>query len=654
MPIPGQVRPLFAAVLGAVAGGVLHRAVVDVTARGPNGWRVVKAPTRAYHAVVEGPLRQPGAWSLSRQETWFARTSLPGQRLRNIELGATLHNRGQLDIWLARHGIEAPAPGDLAVRLDRYQEQGVSAQVLTWSQDGAHRVSCSPSLPVTPGDSVELRAQASEGLLEVWIGGASSVCVVVSGNAPPALQAGHHRVRIDGLKMDGRPLRAPDPGPWWIWALGGAFFAVMVGRVEQATGASWWVQLLGDGLVLGSVALGLTAVQRFDGIQPSVLAGLLGAATLARLSIHVGRALRPVPGVGDWTRTAAIAAVLPTAGLLMIMEPSGEVQLPLEALCSGTFAAALAMVLALMRRQRPWRAIALMGALLSAATLLGRVVEHAAVFAVGTAALAGGGLSAIVGVLSRIDRPATWRALGAVAGLVALVCAMEVSTVQIAPIADPDQRRAAARHLSAPAAPLPAVPRGSIVFAGPLSPADHAPPRGLHDTLRRSIHRVGDDHWGIVELNQSLEMTDSQFHPDALVLTVGQRSDHVEVSAPLRDLVSRGVWFPGIAQLMRRLWTRPDDSVGVIARQMETLARALFERDVPLLVVLGASGPDPAAFDSWRAAIGQTQGPQVDISVFDMGEAAHADSELVWSDARGVLTDSGWTVVADHLDSLLK
>ena len=655
MPLPRHLRPLLAVVVGCVTGGLLHRAVVETTGTGPVGWRVVSQPKEDAVPAAKGPRRLPGSWVLEQQQTWFARTSLPGQRLRTIELDATLPERGQLDIWLTRQGIDLPFTGDMVLRIDRFAADRTNARVFTWAPDGPHRVSCSPPLRLGAAEQVDVRAQLTDGLLEVWLGGEASVCAVIGGSDPPALQAGHHRVRVKDLRLDGRPVHAPHPGSAWVWAALGAIALLTAGRIERATGATWAMSLAGDALLLSACGLALLASRRLEQVDVAVVACVLGCAVLLRAALHLGRAMRPLPGTGDWTHTAALAAVLPALGLLFLAKPDLDGNLPFAAFVLGSLVAAFGLPIAWGGRRRKWRAIAMMGGLVSSAALLGAVVGGASLAAIGAASLAGGGLAVAVGGLSRVDHPVWRRTISALMSLVAMACALEVSTVSMMRVSD-HQHQNQRPSLAAPVAPLPSLPEEGILFTGPFAPDGQGPnaaARVLHAQLQRPVHRVGDVRWGVSELLASMMLSGDQLSAGAVVMTVGTLP---EAGGSKRRPLLRartGQWFVGTLALARQALQPRDASVGELTRQLKLVHAGLQARGIPLLVVLGPSGPDPAPLDGWRQAIAQASADGEPINSLDIGAKAHASDEPIWLDGRGFPSDHAWSAVVERLRPML-
>jgi len=103
--------------------------------------------------------------------------------------------------------------------------------------------------------------------------------------------------------------------------------------------------------------------------------------------------------------------------------------------------------------------------------------------------------------------------------------------------------------------------------------------------------------------------------------------------------------------LSRQLVRTPSSTVDRLSAALQDVVAALLPKRVPLVVVLGPSGPDPAPLDHWRTAIEGAQRDDNSLTIVDLGEQAHSDP--AWLDARGLPSEQAWESVAAHLKPLL-
>ncbi len=625
--------PLAQMLVGALSAASLHLAAVEASDPLPPGWRVTQSAIPV--PLVHGPTRSPATWALAQGEMWSARPALAPAGARSLNVDADLGPSGQLTVWLARRPDAGPGNGDLLLQLDR--QEGGSARLLAWGHDGPRPIACAPRLSLPATDPVHIETKSEEGVVTLSLNGTSSVCAALMGDQPPALEAGAHRVRVSHLVRDGRPTPAPSPGPMLLWAVLGALSSLVVGRLEAATGASRATTFIGDTLQLAGALLAAQLLTHGLG-SPAWVVGTVLWTGLLRVTIHVGRALRPVPGP-DWEMTPMVAAAVPLLGLLALSTASMPLP-PWGLLGAGALAVTLACWSALHRRSRPRRAITLVLGVVSASTFLARLVGGSDLHSLVGGALAGLGSVLFAASVTRANRHRAARFIGAVAALVIVIISGELSI----PIPDgPDGYVAVGQ---APIPPLPPARPGEVLVVG-----GHSQHRGdrfqplvqqrIQEAFGTRAHPVGDTNWTPEDVLHSLQSGGQA--PRGTTLLLLQQSS----PAPTGPLDPRHAVLPGL-QRQWRAWTSRVTPLHAAdqLRVLGQIADAFAQSSGRLVLVTPPIRRDPAFSETLRMVSAAAAQDHPTLIHVDLARAAYQAPDGGWTDEHGLLTVHSWRAVA--------
>jgi len=303
-------------------------------------------------------------------------------------------------------------------------------------------------------------------------------------------------------------------------------------------------------------------------------------------------------------------------------------------------------VFALHSRGRPWRALALMGGLVSLSTLLARVLADEALVSVVSGAGLGLGLAALAGSVARTDRHPLLRAGATLVAVTSLVLGGEFVASLPADTPSPG-----AHPPAAPVGPLPVTRDGGVIVTGPLAVTIHerghsAPHRALAVQLGRPVLPAGDASWGAEEVAAALAAGAPGARPDGLVLTARYASQPPELFGAVGPL-------PGLATWWRSVQPRPVRAeVARIEAAVERIARAVAPS--PVVLVTGTHGPDAAPALPVHAAFAKVAEAHPHVYAVDFAQRVEAHPDQGWTDHRGVLADRAWAELAHLLSPALE
>ena len=641
IPSEPMARMAIAVVVGGLSGGLLHGVATRAGQAPPTGWREVRGAMSA--GWPEGAQPAPGSWVLRDQTAWFSRASLPGRGLRALDFEVQLPVGGLLDVWMTRRDTDRATSGDVLLRL--HHAENPEARMFAWDDTGPRTVSCVPRLALSPGEPHAVGIEAAEGLLNVTIDGSPSVCAAVSGPHPPAVQSGQRGVRISGLAVDGRPVAAPSPGPLVLWALFGSLLSWAMARTEVTSGAGWTVAIIGELIVFGTALLARIVAEGVELSGFAAVAAPIAVAATLRASLHVGRALRPLGRVADWTPAAATGVLVPTLGL-WVLGTLGDPPGPLGPLVIGAVLAVAGCAAALVGRPRPWRALALMGGLLTVSTLGARMFGGSTLPQIAVGTVVGLGLAAAVGGTSRTDRHGSLRFASLVFATAAVALCAEFAlsrptSVQGQPSLPP----------SAPVGPLPtAHHEGVFVAGGMVQTRDERgrPParRILSVELGRPVMPIGTASWGVTEVAAAVQASGPGLQPGALVLTVATDSSR-------QPIVPAAGPLPALFSVVQSVQGR---SARARERHLEASVRTIIDglAPAPVLLVTGSAGLDAAPVRTAQRVFTALADADPRVEHLDFADRIEAHPDEGWVDLRGTLTERGWAEVADTLRPLLE